>query len=96
MPDDFKSIKDVFITEPELKKIRSIIGNGDVVNDFENIFPEFKKVVKAIKADRGVLTLKSDNAAWRNELKLKEKEIIDKINLFYKEERINRIKFSAK
>jgi len=96
MPDDFKSIKDVFNNEPSFKKLRSIIGEGDVVNDFETIFPELKKVVKAIKADRGTLTLKSENAAWRQELKFKEKEMLEKINSFYKEERINRIKFSAK
>lgn len=96
MPDDFKSIKEVFENHPGLKNIKETILESDVVNDFKLIFPEFQKVVKAIKAERKILTLKVENAAWRNELKFKENQIIEKINSFYKEERINKIKFSAK
>ena len=47
MPDGFKSIKDVFNSDPALKKIRAVINENDVVNDFEKIFPEFTKVAKA-------------------------------------------------
>ena len=96
MYDDFKSIKEVFNNHPELKKIKTIVEENDVVNDFEAIFPDLKKVVKPQKVERGILTLKVENAAWRSELKFKETEIINKINSFYKEERVNKIKFSAK
>jgi hypothetical protein len=96
MPDEFKSIKEVFNNHPGLKKIKETVNQNDVINDFELIFPNFKKVVKALKAYQGTLTLKVENAAWRSELKFKENEIIEKINLFYKEKRINRINFSAK
>ena len=96
MYDDFKSIKEVFNNHPELKKIKTIVEENDVVNDFEMIFPDLKKVVKPQKVERGILTLKVENAAWRSELKFKETEIINKINSFYKEERVNKIKFSAK
>jgi hypothetical protein len=96
MYDDFKSIKEVFNNHPELKKIKTIVEENDVVNDFETIFPDLKKVVKPQKVERGILTLKVENAAWRSELKFKETEIINKINSFYKEERVNKIKFSAK
>ncbi|HEX7358677.1 MAG TPA: DUF721 domain-containing protein [Ignavibacteriaceae bacterium] len=96
MPDGFKSIKDVFNTDPALKKIRNVISENDVVNDFEIIFPELKKVVKAKKCQNSILTIKVENAAWRSELKFKEKEIIEKINSYYREERINKIIFSAR
>ena len=96
MYDDFKSIKEVFNNNPELKKIRTIVEENDIVNDFETIFPDLKKVVKPQKVERGILTLKVENAAWRSELKFKETEIINKINSFYKEERVSKIKFSAK
>ena len=96
MPDGFKSIKDVFNSDPALKKIRAVINENDVVNEFEKIFPEFNKVAKAKSAQYSTLTLKVENAAWRNELKFKEKEIIEKINSYYGQERINKIKFSAR
>lgn len=96
MPDGFKSIKDVFNSDPALKNIRAVISESDVVNDFEKIFPEFKKIAKAKKSQNKVITLKVENAAWRNELKFKEKEITEKINSYYGEERITKIIFSAK
>lgn len=96
MPDGFKSIKEVFNSDPALKKIRTVIIENDVVNDFEKIFPEFVKVAKAKCAQGATITLRVENAAWRNELKFKEKEIIEKINLYYDQERITKIKFSAR
>ena len=96
MPEGFKSIKEVFNTDPALKDLKNYINENDIVNDFEKIFPEFKKVAKAKAVQKKTITLKVDNAAWRSELKFKEKEIIEKINSFYNEERIIKIKFSAK
>ncbi len=58
MPDGFKSIKDVFNSDPALKKIRAVINENDVVNDFEKIFPEFKKVVQAKKKQNTAINLK--------------------------------------
>jgi hypothetical protein len=96
MPDGFKSIKDVFNSDPALKNIRNVIIENNVVNDFEMIFPELNKVAKAKSVYKSTLTLRVENAAWRNELKFKEKEIIEKITSYYGQERINSIKFSAK
>jgi len=96
MYDDFKSLKEIFNNHPALKKIKQTINENDVINDFELIFPELKKVVKPVKVEYSTITLKVENAAWRTELKFKETEIIDKINSFYKEKRIIKIKFSAK
>lgn len=96
MLDGFKSIKDILNTDPGLKNIKAIINENDVVNDFEKIFPDFIKVAQAVKVQKKTLTLKVLNAGWRNELKFKENEIIEKIKSYYGEERINKIKFSAR
>ncbi len=96
MPDGFKSLKEIFNSNPGLKKIKSIIDENDVVNDFYKIFPDLKKIVKPVKVEKGIVTLKVENSVWRSELKFKETEIIEKINSFYKEKRIIKIKFSAK
>lgn len=96
MPDSFKSLKEIIESTPELKNIKQLVEDGDVVNDFNKIFPELSSLVKAIKCAKQTLTLKSDNPTVRNELKFREKEIIDKINSFYKQEKVIRIKFSNK
>ena len=46
------------------------------------------------EVDKMFLKLKVENAVWRSELKFREREIVEKINNFYKEERIKGIKFS--
>lgn len=94
MPDKFKSIKDIFYNEPELKNIREIIKTNDIVNDFNEIFPDLKNIVSSVKTNRQALILKVENPAWRQELKHQENNIIKKINEFYNEERITTIRFS--
>ena len=93
MPNKFKSLKEVFEKEPRLSRLRNIVNASRVVEDFFLIFPEFKKSVIPIKAEKKRLYLKVENPAWRNELKFKEKEITEKINMHFKTERIKWIKF---
>jgi hypothetical protein len=93
MPDGFKSLGDVFRREHSFKKLRDIVKQSDVIMDFHTIFPDFQKVVQPKKVERKTLLLKVENPAWRNELKFKETEIVEKINKFYNEERINQIRF---
>ena len=95
MPDRFKSIGDVFRREQSFSRLREIVKQSDVVSDFHGIFPDFKKVALPKKAEKKVLVLKVENPAWRNELKFKETEIIEKINNFYNEERITKIRFTG-
>lgn len=94
MPDGFRSLKDVFSKEPGLYKVRSVVKSSDVVIDFHKIFPDLKNIVVPQKVDKMFLKLKVENAAWRSELKFNEREIVDKINAFYNEERIRGIKFT--
>lgn len=93
MPDNFKSLKEVFEKEPRLKTLRNIINANSVVADFNIIFPEFKKMVIPVKVEKKSLFLSVENSVWRNELKFKEKEIIEKINNHFKTEIIKWLKF---
>ena len=93
MPDNFKSLKEVFEKDPCLRGLRSIVNSSSVVADFLLIFPEFKKAVSPIKVEKKRLFLKVENPVWRNELKFKETEIIKKINTHFKTEIIKWIKF---
>jgi hypothetical protein len=94
MPDGFKSLKDVFITDPDLGSIRKIVKSSDVVIDFYKIFPDIEKVVVPLNIDKMFLKLRVENSVLRSELKFKEKEIVDKINMYYNEERVKGIKFT--
>ena len=64
------------------------------MDSFLEIFPDLVKVAKALKVDKKTLFLKVENSVWRSELKFSESVIIEKINTFFKEERIKYIKFS--
>ncbi len=96
MPSGFKSLDEIINKEPAFRGLRKIIHEADVVDDFSSLFPELQKIAKAVKADKKTLTLRVENATWRNELKFKEKLIIEKINKHYSEERIMRVKFLSK
>jgi hypothetical protein len=93
MPDGFYKISEVFNREPGLASIRKVIEQSDIVNDFEEIFPELVKNAEAVKAEKKCIYLRVQNAAWRSELKFREQQIIKKINNFYKEERIKYVRF---
>ena len=93
MPKSFKSLKEVFEKEPRLKRLRNFVNASGVVADFNTIFPEFKKMVVPVKVEKKRLFLNVENSVWRNELKFREKEIIEKINNHFKNEIIKWIKF---
>ena len=91
----FSSLKEIFEKEPQFSNLRRVVKQSDVVNDFETIFPELKKVAAAVKVEKKALCLRVENAAWRSELKFRERQIIEKVNNFYKEERIKFVRFVA-
>jgi len=93
MPSGFKSLKEVFRRERSLAGIRQIVDASDVIVHFTEMFPNLEKVATPISCEKKILKLKVENAAWRNELKFMEAEMIDKINSFFNEQRINQIRF---
>lgn len=95
MYHNFKSIGDILNSEPKLSKLKKVIKESDVVLNFVSIFPELEKVAQAQKVERKTLFLKVENAAWRNELQFRQKEIIDKINNHFNEDRIIAVRLSS-
>jgi hypothetical protein len=93
MRSGFKSIKEVFNYEKSLEAIREKVESADIIVKFNEIFPGMEKVIQPQSCEKKVLKLKVENPAWRNELKFKEAELIEKINSFYNEQRIIQIRF---
>jgi len=90
---EFKSIGDLLNSVPGFDKTRRLIEQSEVVYYFHQIFPHFVNIAEADKVEKKVLFLKIENAAWRNELKFRENEIIDTINAYFNDKRVKAIKF---
>ena len=93
MSSSFRSLKDVFKREKSLHALRELVDSSDVVVKFHEIFPNLEKVTTPISCEKKILKLKVENPAWRNELKFMETELVEKTNEFFKEKRINQIRF---
>ena len=93
MRSSFKSLKEVFRKERSLAGIRALVDSSDVVVKFNEIFPNLEKVATPLSCEKKVLKLKVENPAWRSELKFMEWELIEKVNRFFNEQRINQIRF---
>ena len=94
MGKDFVRLSDIINKKPEFEGLRKGMKETEVLDSFIKIFPDLVKVAKALKVDKKTLFLKVENSVWRSELKFCESNIIEKINTFFKEERIKYIKFS--
>ena len=93
MHSSFKSLKDVFKKERSLAGLREVVESSDVIVSFFEIFPNLEKVVIPQSCEKKILKLKVENPSWRNELKFMETEMIEKINDYFKEQRINQIRY---
>jgi len=93
MHNSFKSLKEVFKKERALSGMREIVDSADVIVKFHEIFPNLEKIAVPQHCEKKVLKLKVENPSWRNELKFMESEMIEKINSFFKDSRINQIRF---
>ena len=93
MDKGFERLFDIINNKPEFAGLRKGIKETEVVDRFLEIFPDLGKVANALKVDKKTLFLKVENSVWRSELKFRERVIIEKVNTFFKEERIKYIKF---
>jgi len=93
MPDNFKSISEIFEREPGLEKIRDAVKRYDVVDGFGKIFPDLTNIAEPVKTEKKILFLRVENSVWRSELRFSEKVIVEKVNKYFKEERIRGVKF---
>jgi len=93
MYSGFKSLKEVFKKERSLASVREIVESSDVIVHFYEMFPNLEKVAIPQSCEKKVLKLKVENPSWRNELKFMESEMVEKINNYFSEKRINQIRF---
>lgn len=93
MPSGFNSLSDIIEHNPGLSGLRKALKQSEVVNSFAEIFPEFQKVVAAVKVEKKTLFLSAESSAWKSELKFKDQLIIEKINNHFHEERVKWIRF---
>ena len=93
MHSGFKSLKEIFNREKALSPLRETVDASDVTVHFIEMFPNLEKVAVPVSCEKKTLKLKVENAAWRNELKFMEAEMIEKINKFFNDQRINQIRF---
>ena len=94
MPKEFKSLADVLKKEKAFSKFRHSVKENDVVLEFEKIFPELSKTVKASNINMGTLYLMVDNSVLRNELYLRKILMIEKINNHFNQQIIVDVKFT--
>jgi hypothetical protein len=96
MNSDFKSLEEVLNSSPELLHIKRLVDEHNVEKDFFVIFPELKPLIKSVKFTKNILKMSVEIPSLRNELKFRESEIIEKINNFYKSDKVKKIQFSNK
>lgn len=93
MPNDFKSLRDVFGKEKAFEKVRKTAKEYEVIENFFAVFPELKKVAEAVKIEKGILFLRVENSVWRSELKFRQTDLIEKINKEFNDQIVKSIRF---
>ncbi len=93
MEHQIKSLYEIINFEPEFKRVRTLIYETMVIEKFYEIFPNYEKIALPIKIKKKVLTLKVENPVWRNELFFQKELLVEKINDFFGDKRINQIIF---
>ncbi len=92
MLNKFKTIGEVISTEPALEKVNKMIKQSEVIEKFLDIFPELAKIAEPLKVEKKVLHIKVENAAWRSELRFQSEKVVEKINNYFGDKRINYIR----
>lgn len=89
----FRSINEIIDSEKEFEKLREVLKNYNIVEEFERIFPELSNIAAAKKAEKQILYLRVENSVWKSELNLQKNILINKINKYFGKEVIKGIKF---
>jgi len=79
-------IEDIIENSRAFGNFRKAVKQQDILDKFEEIFPQFNNNVKAIKINNNILFVKVENSVLRNELNQKKELMRKKINQCFKEE----------
>ena len=94
MPNVFRSLTDILGKDKAFSKFRKTVKENDVLTEFNNIFPELSKTVKAAKVNKGVLYLVVENSVLRSELYHQKNLIVEKINKHFNQQILVDTKFA--
>lgn len=89
----FRTIDDVLNSESEFSNLRESLKNYNIVEEFENIFPELKLIAQAVKVEKQILFLRVENSVWKSELNFNKNLIMEKINKHFNQQVIKSIRF---
>jgi hypothetical protein len=93
MDNGFVRISEIIKNDPVFDGLRKGIKETETIDKFPEIFPDLNKIAIALKLEKKILFLKVESSVWRSELKFNEIIMVNKINLFFDDERIKHIKF---
>ena len=93
MPEKFKSMSEIIYKENAFKQLVKKAKEQEVVDKFEEIFPELANVVKAVKYENKTLYLRVENSVWRSELNIKQEAIKKKIEKTITTIKVEKLKF---
>jgi hypothetical protein len=93
MNESFHSLSQIITEDSKFKRVRELIWNDEIMSKFFLIFPDLMNHVMPDKVAKSTLYLKVENSVLRSELKFHDVEMIAKINAFFNEERIHKIRF---
>jgi hypothetical protein len=93
MNDSFHSLSQIIAEDSKFKRVRELIWNDEIMSKFFLIFPDLKNHVQPDKVAKSTLYVKVENSVMRSELKFHDAEMIAKINAFFNEERIKKVRF---
>ena len=79
-------IEDFIESSSAFVNFRKAVKQQDILDKFEEIFPQFNNNVKAIKINNNILFVKVENSVLRSELNQKKELMRKKINQFFNED----------
>ena len=91
--DQAISVGEIIATAPLLKKVHELLLNGEVIENFFAIFPGLQGIATPAKFEKKILYINVDYSVLKGELKFHDTEIVKKINEFFKEERVKKVRF---
>ncbi len=87
------SVGEIIAASPLLKKVHELILNGEVIENFFVIFPGLLGKATPAKFEKKILYINVDYSVLKGELKFHDTEIVKKINEYFKEERVKKVRF---
>lgn len=91
--NSIKSVEEVISGDEALKNFRESVKEFDLIDNFYEIFPNLKSIVVPVKIEKKIIFIKVENSTWRNELRLKQHLLVNKVNSYYQKEILKGIRF---